>query len=163
MNNDSFLRVERQKLSKTGLDADSVRQILKNAELRMSFGVARPRRFAGRFAEFHEADLGRAAATHALVKRGSAQAGLCERYLPSAIVLEDRSGACPVGIGPADSLRARRRWSCREDRLSPVAAAQCAADEHAGRSGCWSRSWQPACPVSRWFAQRCRRSWRRET
>jgi hypothetical protein len=52
MNNDSFLRVERQKLSETGLDADSVRQILKNAELRMSFGVARPRRFAGRFAEF---------------------------------------------------------------------------------------------------------------
>src|ERR1700731_1323060 len=102
MNNDSFLRVERQKLSKTGLDADSVRQILKNAELRMSFGVARTRRFAGRFAEFHEADLGRAAATHALVKRGSAEAGLCERYLPSTIVLEDPSGAAcmPGGDWP---------------------------------------------------------------
>jgi hypothetical protein len=43
------------KLLKLGLNPDSAQQILKNAELRMSFGVARPRRFAGRFAEFQGA------------------------------------------------------------------------------------------------------------
>ena len=54
MNKDGFLCVETPKLLKLGLDPDSVQQILKNAELRMSFGVARPRRF-GRFAEFQGA------------------------------------------------------------------------------------------------------------
>jgi hypothetical protein len=43
MNKDGFLCVETPKLLKLGLDPDSVQQILKNAELRMSFGVARPR------------------------------------------------------------------------------------------------------------------------
>ncbi|MFZ1096424.1 MAG: hypothetical protein WAN75_45575 [Xanthobacteraceae bacterium] len=52
MNKDGFLCVETPKLLKLGLEPDSVQQILKNAELRMSFGVPRPRRFAGRFAEF---------------------------------------------------------------------------------------------------------------
>jgi hypothetical protein len=52
MNKDGFLCVETPKLLKLGLDPDSVQQILKNVELRMSFGFARPRRFAGRFAEF---------------------------------------------------------------------------------------------------------------
>ena len=55
MNKDGFLCVETPKLLKLGLDPDSVQQILKNAELRMSFGVARPPRFAGRFAEFQGA------------------------------------------------------------------------------------------------------------
>ena len=55
MNKYGFLCVETPKLLKLGLEPDSVQQILKNAELRMSFGVARPRRFAGRFAEFQGA------------------------------------------------------------------------------------------------------------
>jgi hypothetical protein len=52
MNKDGFLCVERQNRDSTLI---SVQQILKNAELLMSFGVARPRRFAGRFAEFQGA------------------------------------------------------------------------------------------------------------
>jgi hypothetical protein len=55
MNNDSFVRVERQNYQKRDSTLILFGKFLKNAELRMSFGVARPRRFAGRFAEFHGA------------------------------------------------------------------------------------------------------------
>jgi hypothetical protein len=54
MNKNGFLCVERKNYENRDSTLISVQQILKNAELRMSFGVARPRRF-GRFAEFQGA------------------------------------------------------------------------------------------------------------
>ena len=55
MNKDGFLCVERQNYENRDSTPILFSKFRKNAELRMSFGVARPRRFAGRFAEFQGA------------------------------------------------------------------------------------------------------------